>query len=45
MAFVRTAFIILALLIGWTALRHQSLANAGMSGSPAAPSSVGATLG
>ncbi len=28
MAFVRTAFIILALLIGWTALRHQGMANA-----------------
>ena len=28
MAFVRTALIIIALLIGWTALRHQSLAHA-----------------
>ncbi len=27
MAFVRTALIILALLLGWTALRHQSLAH------------------
>ena len=27
MAFVRTAMIIMALLIGWTALRHQSLAH------------------
>ncbi len=27
MAFVRTALIILALLLGWTALRHQGLAH------------------
>lgn len=26
MAFIRTVLIILALLIGWTALRHQGLA-------------------
>jgi len=26
MAFVRTALLILALLLGWTALRHQGLA-------------------
>ena len=28
MAFVRTALIIMALLLGWTALRHQGLASA-----------------
>lgn len=28
MAIVRTALIILALLLGWTALRHQGLAHA-----------------
>ncbi len=27
MAFVRTAIIILVLLLGWTALRHQGLAH------------------
>ncbi len=27
MAFVRTAIIIVALLLGWTALRHQGLAH------------------
>lgn len=27
MAFVRTALIIMALLLGWTALRHQGLAH------------------
>jgi hypothetical protein len=36
MAFIRTALIILALLLGWTALRHQ-----GIAGGPApAPVSV-----
>ena len=31
MAFIRTALIIVALLLGWTALRHQ-----GVAGNPAA---------
>lgn len=29
MAFVRTMLIIVALLLGWTALRHQGLAGGG----------------
>ena len=40
MAFIRTALIIVALLIGWTALRHQ-----GVAGSPTALPTAALTAG
>jgi hypothetical protein len=44
MAFIRTALIILALLLGWTALRHQGLAH-NPSAAPASSAAVTSATG